>query len=182
MRVTTLVTFVAAALVLGGCSSIPEDIRTPAPGPDVGAARANPGQYTGTKVRWGGTINEVSNLRDRTVITVVARPLDRRGQPLGDRRAQGRFFAEVDRFLDPEEYRAGRRVTVTGRFTGIRQSKIDQYVYDYPVVRVQNLYMWREYTKRDPYRYGPHYGPFWHWYSPFRHHHHGFIHDPWYYH
>lgn len=181
MRVTTLVAF-AAAVVLGGCASIPEDIRTAAPGPDVAAARANPGQHTGAKVRWGGTISEVRNLENLTVITVVARPLDRRGEPLGDRRAQGRFLAEVGRFLDPEEYKAGRRITVTGRFTGIKQGKIDQYVYDYPVVRAQHLYMWREYARRDRYPYDPYYHRFRHWYSPYWRHHHGFTHHPWYYH
>lgn len=168
-------------VMLGGCSSIPENISTPVAGPGVQAVRADPGKYTGARVRWGGTIGEISNLKDHTVVTVVARPLTSRGEPLADRRALGRFFAEVGRFLDPEEYKSGRRITVVGRLTGIRQSKIDQYVYDYPVVRVEHLYMWREYVSRDPYRYGPYYGPYPYWYDPFWGHYHRHLHYPWYY-
>lgn len=169
-----------AAVVLGGCASIPDDISTPVPGPSVREVRADPDRYTGAKVRWGGTISEVRNLESRTVITVVARPLTGKGEPLGDESALGRFFAEVNRFLDPEEYRSGRRITVVGRFTGTRQSKIDQYVYDYPVVQAQHLYMWQEYTRRDPYSVGPYYRPFPYWHDPFWRHYHGYPHYPWY--
>lgn len=171
----------AAALLLGGCASVPENISTPQSGPGVGEARADPARHAGAQVRWGGTISEVSNLEDRTVITVVARPLTGKGEPLADRRAVGRFFAEVGRFLDPEEYKPGRRITVVGRFTGIRQSNIEQYTYDYPVVQVDHLYMWREYVNRDPYRRGPYYRPFPYWYDPYWRHYHGYMHYPWYY-
>lgn len=171
-----------AAVMLGGCASIPEDISAPVPGPGVREVRADPGGYTGTRVRWGGTISEVSNRESRTVITVVARPLTRKGRPRGDESALGRFFAEVGQFLDPEEYESGRRITVVGRFTGIRPSNIDQYVYDYPVVQVQHLYLWREYARRDPYRIGPYYRPFPYWRYPYPRHYHGLMHHPWYYH
>lgn len=177
----TRLTICVAAVVLGGCSSVPEHIRSPVPGPDVREARANPENYAGATVRWGGTISQVNNLENRTVITVVARPLTRSGEPRSDSSALGRFFAEVGRFLDPEEYKSGRRITVVGRFTGIRPSKIGQYVYDYPVVRVQHLYTWAEYTGPDPYRAGPYYRPFPYWYDPYWRPYHGYMHYPWYY-
>lgn len=181
MTAATRLIIATTALLAGGCASAPGTISTPHDGPGVAEVRADPGGHAGANVRWGGTISEVSNLEDRTVITVVARPLTRRGEPLSDQRALGRFFAEVGRFLDPEEYKSGRRITVVGRFTGIRQSNIDQYTYDYPVVQVENLYMWREYAVRDPYRYGPYYPPFPYRYGPYWGRYHGFMHYPWYY-
>lgn len=180
MPVTRVIIALALA-ALAGCASVPSSISTPVPGPDVRAVLNDPGRYTGAKVRWGGTIAGVTNLADRTVVTVVARPLTGDGEPLGDRPALGRFFAEVDRFLEPEEYRSGRRVTVVGRYVGIRQSKIDQYVYDYPVVQAQNLHMWREYAERRPYRAWPSYRSYPYWYDPYWSRYHGFMHYPWYY-
>ena len=184
MPVTTLIiraTIGFTLLLLGGCATVPDNIASPVPGPGLREVRANPADHTGAQVRWGGTISAVSNLKAHTVVTVVARPLTRRGEPLADRPALGRFFAEVGRFLDPEEYRSGRRITVVGRFTGIRQSKIDEYLYDYPVVRVQHLYMWPEYARRDPYRTRPLYHPFPYWWDPYWRHYHGYMHYPWYY-
>jgi outer membrane lipoprotein len=148
-----------ALALLAGCASVPETITTPVPGPDVREVRANPQPHIGKTVRWGGTIGEVQNLEDGTVITVVARRLSSRGEPSSEEKSIGRFLADVNRFLEPEEYSRGRRITVVGRIAGMRQEKIDQYVYSYPVVQVRDLYLWEEYTRRDRY---PHYcPPFW---------------------
>lgn len=170
----------AVALLIGGCASIPENIRTPVPGPNVAQVRANPGPHMGQKVRWGGTISAVSNLENRTVITVVDRPITRSGEPLADERSTGRFIAEAKGFLDPDVYKPGRRITVVGHISGIRSSKIGEYVYDYPVVQADALYLWQEYTKPEPYPYPyypwPYYDPFWPY--PYYHRFPGY---PWYY-
>jgi len=169
-----------AAAILAGCASVPGDISKPVEGPSIAEARGHPERYAGARVRWGGTISEVDNRENGTVITVVGRPLTRGGEPLRQRRSTGRFFAEIDRFLEPREYAAGRRITVTGRLTGIRQSKIDEYVYDYPVVRVQRLHLWREYARRDPYPW-PYYRPYPYWYHPYWRRYPGYMHYPWHY-
>ena len=169
----------AVALILGGCTSVPKNISTPVPGPDAREARANPAAHAGSMVRWGGTISDINNLERRTVITVVARPISRRGEPRGDEKAVGRFLAEIDRFLEPAEYGAGRRITVVGRFTGIRSKRIDQYVYDYPVVRVRDLYVWEEYVERRDRYHRYHCPPFWRYPYSWRHRYYGFHHYPW---
>lgn len=174
-------TLAFVALMLGGCSTIPETISTPVDGPTVNEARADPRANAGRRVRWGGTVSEVSNLAQRTVITVVSRPLTGSGEPLADRAAQGRFLAEVGRFLDPEEYKSGLRITVVGRFTGIRQDRIGEYLYDYPVVQVQHLYTWREPVPRSRYRDWPYYRPWPYWHDPYWPYHRGYPHYPWYY-
>lgn len=165
-------------LALYGCASVPESISTPI-GPDVREVRADPGGHVGEKVRWGGTITEVKNLEQSTVVTVVARRTTRQGEPLGSEPSLGRFQIDVNRFLDPEEYRPGRRVTAVGTIMEIRSGKIGEFVYDYPVVRAEDVYLWAEYVRRrDPYPYPYYFGwpyddPFWG--HPWHRHY------PWYY-
>lgn len=167
----------AAALLLPGCASVPDTISTPVDGPTVPEARAEPQTHAGAEVRWGGTISDVENLEDRTILTVVARPTTRRGEPLDGEASTGRFLAELQRFLDPEVYKRGRRVTVVGRFTGIRSAPIDQYVYDYPVVRGRDLHLWEDYVRSASRYPGPYYHryryPYWDYPYP------GFHRYPW---
>jgi len=168
----------AGMALLAGCVSAPETIKTPVAGPEVSEARANPGAHAGSRVRWGGTIAEVRNLEDRTQLAVVARPLTRRGQPLGDQPSSGRFLAEIDGFFDPEVYQRGRRVTVVGRFTGIQPAPIDEYTYEYPLVDAEEVHLWEELAR--PYISGFHH-PFFGLHRPFHHsgfHHFGIHHRP----
>jgi len=165
----------AGALLLAGCASIPEAVRTPVDGPTVPAARADPQTHSGVEVRWGGTISDVENLEDRTFLTVVARPVTRRGEPLGEQASTGRFLAEFDRFLDPDVYRPGRRVTVVGRFTGIRPASIDQYIYDYPLVHGRDLHLWEDYVRPAPRYPRPYYHRYPYWHYPYA----GFHRYPW---
>lgn len=165
------------AVLLAGCKTVPDTISSPVGGPTVPEAQADAQAHKGTEVRWGGTISEVQNLENQTILTVVARPTTRRGEPLGGKASTGRFLAEFDRFLDPEVYSRGRRVTVVGRFTGIRSALIDEYVYDYPVVQGRDLHLWEDYTRTAPRYPGPYYHryhyPYW------RYPHAGFHRYPW---
>lgn len=153
----------AIGLASGGCATIPEAISTPVAGPTIQEVRAHPQSRIDKKVRWGGTVVEMRNLKSSSEVTVVARPLSDAGEPLGDRASTGRFIAVIDGFLEPEEYQSGRRITVVGRIDGTRTSKIGEYVYDYPVVQARHLYLWPAYVERqmDPYPYWYHNDPFW---------------------
>lgn len=166
-----------AALAVGGCASVPGNISTPVAGPEVREVRADPQAHIGRMVRWGGTIAEVRNLENQTVVTVVARPTTRKGEPLGGEPSTGRFMIEADLFLDPEEYEAGRRITAVGRFAGIRSAKVGQYAYDYPVLSATDLHLWQEYARREypPYYYDPY------WYHPYPWRYPYFHGHPWYY-
>lgn len=179
MHINPRLAYCLAALVIGGCASIPENIRTPVAGPSVAQVRADPGPHMGQQVRWGGTISGVQNLEKMTVITVVARPISRKGEPLAGRASTGRFLAEATGFLDPAVYEPGRRITVVGHITGIKPQKIDQYVYKYPVVRADAVHLWAEYVRPDPNPYDPwpFYDPFWP--NPYYHHFYGYPYYPW---
>ena len=140
-------------------------------------------------VRWGGTIARVTNTdAETTTLEVVARPLAASGRPRHVDRSPGRFLAEVDAFLDPEIVREGRDVTVTGTVGALRDGKVGEADYRFPVVAVENWRYWRP-AARVPVGYGPYgpygphppYGPYGYAYDPFDFHQrfwHDFWHDP----
>jgi len=157
-----------AAVLLGGCASVvPETIRHAAPG-DVRVAqvREQPRQYRDAVVRWGGNIVTTRNERDDTVIEVVARALDGDGRPLEDDRSLGRFLVKVHGFLDPAIYKPERELTVRGRVEDVVEQAIGEYRYRFPVVRADDVYLWKPRPPPQTYPHYPYYDPF--------------FYDPWY--
>src|SRR3972149_4860359 len=140
----TYIVSLVAAVVLGGCASVvPEAIRTAAPG-NVRTAqgREQPRQFRDTVVRWGGNIVGTRNERDHTVLEIVGRDLDDEGRPREEDRSLGRFLAKVRGFLDPAIYKPEREVTVRGRIEGIVEQAIGEFRYTYPLVQADNCYLW----------------------------------------
>ncbi len=159
----------SAVLALSACATyVPERIKTaPAGNPSVGEVRSNPDRFVGSEVRWGGTIAEVRNRADETLVQIVARELTDSGKPIVGDRSSGRFVARIDGFLDPVVYREGRRLTITGEVIGTRTEQVGEYPYRFPVVEVDTSYLWPRETATPGYpRY---YDPFWYdpWY-PYR--------------
>lgn len=153
---TLLLTGPVTALVAGlaGCASdVPVMVRTaPVPPVSVAAAQRDPARYTGREVRWGGSILGVTNRRDRTEISVLARPLADGGRPQigtgGDTgpvaAGEGRFLAELPGFIDPTTLPTGRLITVAGTLTGVRVQPVGDYPYPYPVVAATSRFLWPE--------------------------------------
>ena len=169
---------IVLVLLLGACASkVPEPIRK---GPDttvhVGEARQSPQTFTGSEIRWGGTIASVRNERDATILEVVSRRLDSDGRPYEEDRSEGRFLARAQGFLDPALYEAGREVTVRGRLAGAREEPIGEFRYTYPIVAAEHLYLWPKRVPAtaypyDPFWYYPWYPWGWPYYYPRPHHH-----------
>ena len=168
LRVHTLGLF--SALLLASCSTgIPDNIRkAPADGPSLGAVRETPNRFQSQDVRWGGDILVIENREDFTEVTVLARPLSKNGEPSTTDASPGRFIAHISAFIDPEEYAAGRSVTVRGTVAGTETRKVGEYAYAHPVVKASDWYMWPEPVERS-YDYYPwwYYDPW--WYSPWYH-------------
>ncbi len=137
--------YVALLLTLTGCASrVPETIRS-APSPEVGVAQVRAGdakQYSGTDVRWGGSIAVVENGPAETFIQVVSQPLDRDGRPKANAAGGGRFLARFQGFLDPLIYAPDRQLTVVGTLRGKVSRKIGAYSYTLPVLEVRSHYLW----------------------------------------
>jgi outer membrane lipoprotein len=123
--------------VLGGCSSTPSLVDTGPTPAQIGAA----GQAQGP-VHWGGQIIKVKNLSDRTVIEVLAHPLDGDGRPRIDLETQGRFLVEREGFLEPQRYSTSRLLEVRGRLQGFTDGQVGDAPYRYPVVIADTLQLW----------------------------------------
>ncbi len=176
MRLTPLL-FVA--LFMAGCAGVPQAVDQPVsdPAPEFAQAQQNPERHRDETVRWGGTIVGVENARDRSIVEIVARPLRRDSRPNESGVSPGRFLLVTPDFLDPEIYKSGRAITVTGRLGGIETGQVGEYDYPYPVVRASGLHLWeplpdpavRHY---DPYWDDPWMRPWWYdpWHPYWRHH------------
>lgn len=106
------------------------------------AVLADPEPPRGTVVVWGGRIIEITNLKDRTEMIVVEKPLDFLGTPDPAQPSRGRFIAHVPAFLDPAVYLADRDITLAGELTGTEKRDVGEAVYMYPVVSVRQFHLW----------------------------------------
>jgi len=96
------------------------------------------GEATGA-VHWGGRIVRVENLRDRTLIEVLAFPLDGAGRPQTDQAAEGRFIIQSPGFLEPHEYAPDRLIEVRGTLDDFRNGRVGEAEYRYPLVMAGRL-------------------------------------------
>lgn len=125
----------------------------------------NPTTYRGAVVIWGGVIINTLNRPEETEITVLQTPLDSGGEPADEKFSRGRFIAKSPRFLDPEIYKNGRKITVAGEITGQETRPLGAMQYRYPVLLIKELHLW----EKEPvtYVYPPYYRGYWHWYYPY---------------
>ena len=126
----------AAALLLGACASTPPADTGPTPNQVVLQG------LTAEPVHWGGQIVKVKNLRDRSLIEVLAFPLSGDGRPRVDAAPQGRFIVEQAGFLEPREYARDRLLEVRGRLDGFTDGRVGEAAYRYPVVVARELQLW----------------------------------------
>lgn len=151
-----------AALLLAGCASMPQPLEGDFEPVTWDAARA--GNADGRAVRWGGTIVQTEPGPEQTCFFVLAQPLDRQARPKPDADSPGRFVACKSGFYDPEVFRKGRELTVTGALDGSVQRKVGEFDYTYPRVAADTVYLWSPrpmYAPAPPAPWGGYYGPFW---------------------
>ncbi|BAW80330.1 outer membrane lipoprotein Slp [Candidatus Nitrosoglobus terrae] len=173
------ISFIIAIFILEGCASqVPSTIRESLPkNPSLGAVQNNISHYQGTRVRWGGAIAGIQNKEKSTIIEVVALNLGDEGRPKEEDSSPGRFWAEVDGFLDSTIYRNNRKITIYGTVKGVEGGHIGEHAYLFPVIQVDTYYLWETVKAARPYYYPPYgfgyglyspyyYGgfyPFWNW-------------------
>lgn len=160
----------ATALVTACSGSAPELIKkTPINEISVNQVQKEVEPFIGHRVRWGGTIIAVENMKDKTVIELLSRPLSKGGEPIADNPGIGRFLARTAGFVDPTEYPLGRLLTVSGTIDKLITRSVGEYPYRYPVVEIDTLYLWpvpQPYREPPPYYWGPFYSP---WYPTWHH-------------
>jgi outer membrane lipoprotein len=158
------------ALVLVGCSSVPDEIASENEEALVGykVAKHQGEKVAGEPARWGGVIADVRNAEDHNVLEIVSFPLQRWGRPEVSDNSQGRFLAVVNDFIDPDVYKQGRSMSFVGTIGQTQQGKIGEYVYTYPVIEATGYYLWQPERKKSHVEVD--YSPLWfrhNFYSPY---------------
>jgi outer membrane lipoprotein len=93
-------------------------------------------------LQWGGVIIETRNLRKTTEIQILAYPLDKNGRPDSDTKSIGRFIARKPGYLEGVEYGVGREVTASGRLSAIREGKVADSNYRFPILLCDDITLW----------------------------------------
>ena len=158
-------------LVTGCATQPPLPIRESIPIiPDIRQVQQNFSQYKGARVRWGGEIYSIKNLKSETQLEIISRPLDEEASPIAMDASGGRFLAIFKGFLEPSVFTQGRFITVIGNITAITKGNIGSYEYNFPVVVADTYYLWPKaryiyYPYPYPRRYDPfYYDPWYPWY------------------
>jgi len=166
-----LPTLILGALLLTGCASnLPPSIRVDVGEPlTVDQVQKDPDGTLDKVVRWGGEILSVVNRPNYSDVVVLRRPLFDNGEPKPRGGEARRFVARLPGFVDPAEFKAGQRLTVSGRLDGLVTLRVGEYPYAHPVVRVAEHYRWGKYVEppEPPWYRDPFYcDPFWPWGYP----------------
>ena len=105
---------------------------------------------TGAPVRWGGRIVAVEPQQDRTCFEMISTRLDASGRPRwASDEVGGRFIACRTGFYDPALFQPNREVTFTGRIEGYEDRKVEEYVYKFPRVAADVVYLWPQRERVD---------------------------------
>ena len=120
--------------------------------------------FEGRLVIVGGYVLEVRNRGASTLLVVLQAPLGGGQEPLDADRSQGRFMVRHDRFLDPEVFTKGRKVTVGGIVRGLTREAIGDDLYGYLTLESREIFLWEKETYPPPagppfYRPYPYDGP-----------------------
>jgi outer membrane lipoprotein len=122
--------------------------------------------HKGEVVILGGYVLKALNEQDGSLLTILQAPLDSRDRPKSRDLSEGRFLVRTKRFLDPEIYSKGRKLSVGGIVSEVRPQPLGKHLYQYPVIEAEELYLWPKET-----RYVRPYHDYWHypWYPyPYR--------------
>ena len=137
--------------LLGGCSVMSSQTMAEAepaiPFPRL-VARAH--AYEGRVVVVGGYVLEVRNHGQETLLVVLQAPLGSGQEPLNADLSEGRFMVRHDRFLDPEVFTKGRKVTVGGVVKGVTPEVIGDQPYGYLTLKSREIYLWAKQDYHQP--------------------------------
>lgn len=140
-----LIGIVLAGLLLAGCATGPgfsgDHINTRL---QPREAARNLDAAREETVLWGGRIIQADPGQDSTTLEVVAFPLQRDQRPNERSESSGRFLMTYPGYLEPEDYREDRLITVVGTMQETRDGMVGEANYRYPVIQASEFYLWPE--------------------------------------
>lgn len=95
-----------------------------------------------SSVLWGGVIIDIRNTSDHTELTVLGYPLDSSQRPETAKTPIGRFLVRRPEYLEPLIYSPKREITVVGMVEEIKEGRVGDSPYRYPVVKADGIYLW----------------------------------------
>jgi len=136
-----------------GCASVPsrqfqQQVGPPIPFQELLEEREI---HKGEMVILGGYILETVNEPHGSLLTILQAPLDSRNKPKSQDLSEGRFLLRTEKFLDPEIYTKGRKLTVGGKVSEVLPQPLGNRTKETRYIRPY-----------DPYYDYWHYP--WHWY------------------
>lgn len=162
---------------LSGCAHVLsyEALKTIDSDATFAAVKTDPAAHQGQTLELGGLIIAVETAREGTTLEIMRYALDPWGEPRRADEISGRFLARVERFLDPELYKPGRLVTLTGTVAGQETREVSGVPYTYPLFTIGEIYLWQHPTGRyDARIHGYFYYSYPYYYNPY-------YYDPWWY-
>jgi outer membrane lipoprotein len=142
-----VLTALAMTSILAACATAPKPLQGQFSTlkPDEAAQR----ETNGEMVRWGGRIVSVETKQLRSCFEIVGAPLGSSGRPQKVDRSEGRFIACRTGFYEPQVFKPGRELTVSGHIDGTETHKVGDYDYRYPRVEADVIYLWPERREQD---------------------------------
>ena len=152
------------AFILQGCATLPKEFREIPVKKDITLSQvlSSPEIYKNSQVLWGGKIVNCLNKEDITLLEIVQFSLDLEGKPKADTISEGRFLVETPQFLDCAIYTPGKLITVAGVFKDLRDGKIGEKSYKFPVLEGKAFHLWKEEVKVQVEAY-----PYYYWWYPY---------------
>jgi outer membrane lipoprotein len=138
---------ICCLVFFSGCAHvISKDLRNKAdPSLTFGQVIQTPIAYKGKTVLWGGEIVETLNQKNGTTeVEIFQIPLGSSDAPKASNASEGRFLILVDKYLDPELYQKGRRITVAGEILGEQIKPLGEMDYRYPLISGKQIHLWKE--------------------------------------
>ena len=148
LRVVAVLTVLNLLGGLAGCANLGARNAQYADQPTPMRLASDPHAYPqGQRLTWGGEIIKVRNLADRTIMEVLAYPLERNDRPNPRADSQGRFLVDHRGYLEPRDYGPGRIVTVTGGLLGYQDGTVGGADYRFPAISADNLRLWGRHSE-----------------------------------
>ncbi|MDX1379980.1 MAG: Slp family lipoprotein [Xanthomonadales bacterium] len=136
---STLILVVGASALASACISVPQPLA--GEWPALSARGAGPGDL-GQRVRWGGEVVEARPGEPHSCVVVLQRPLDDGARPDWRAPAGGRFLACKQGHLDPDSFRPGTPLTVTGTLAQFESLPVGDFEYRMPLVETDFIALW----------------------------------------
>ena len=156
MRTFAIILFIVFSL--SSCAHvISKQTRTGSADVRLFDVRDNLEKFKGSTLVLGGFIVKTTNEKEGSTLEIVQNPIDRYGVVLDRDISEGRFLAFYKGHLDPLIFKKGREVTLAGKVTGNRVMALGDSEYDYPVLEIVEIYLWKDidyYTATTPF-YSP---------------------------